>query len=145
VTGTASEAGMDDCSQDGSFEAPKRDLRSDIEVSVRTVRRRTFTTAEKLAIVKETLAPGAVTLSVARRHDISSALLYTWRKQLLAQAAGFASVEVVPAEASASPASPKPESTGVIEICLANGATVRVDSAVNARALEIVLGALSAR
>jgi transposase len=44
-------------------------------------RRRRWTTAEKLRLVEETLAPGAKTAEVARRHDIHPHLLHCWRRQ----------------------------------------------------------------
>ena len=35
---------------------------------------------EKLAIVRESLAPGASAAQVARRHHVSANVLYYWRK-----------------------------------------------------------------
>ncbi len=64
-----------------------------MEVRVRTVRRRSWSTEERLRIVRETLEPGAVAKTIADRHGISTGLLYTWRKQMLATAmAGFVPV-----------------------------------------------------
>ena len=52
---------------------------------------------DKLAIVRETLAPGSVAQVVADRHGIGTGLIYTWRKQMLKAAmAGFAVVEIKP-------------------------------------------------
>ncbi len=36
--------------------------------------------SEKIAIVRESMAPGAATAAVARRHQISVNVLYYWRK-----------------------------------------------------------------
>ncbi|SRR5258706_5593415 len=44
----------------------------------RTTRR--LTLSEKLAIVRESLAPGVVAAHVARRHGIALNVLYYWRK-----------------------------------------------------------------
>jgi transposase len=44
----------------------------------RTQRR--FTLTEKLAIVRESLAPGITASHVARRHGVALNLLYYWRK-----------------------------------------------------------------
>ena len=44
----------------------------------RTVRR--FTLSEKLAIVRESMAPGVSASFVARRHGIAVNVLYYWRK-----------------------------------------------------------------
>ena len=35
---------------------------------------------EKLAIVRETMAPGETVAGTARRHDVSANVLYYWRK-----------------------------------------------------------------
>jgi transposase len=45
-------------------------------------RRRRWRTEEKLRIVAEADAPGAVFAAVARRHDISRDLLWIWRQQV---------------------------------------------------------------
>jgi transposase len=44
-------------------------------------RRRRWSTAEKAAIVAESLAPGAVTSSVALRHGLHRYQLYAWRRE----------------------------------------------------------------
>jgi transposase len=46
--------------------------------SPRTQRR--FTLSEKIAIVRESLAPGVSASHVARRHQIAVNVLYYWRK-----------------------------------------------------------------
>ena len=59
---------------EASYEARKRPLESDlpeqIEVRVRRKRRRRWTAADKLRIVEEAFAPGAVAKRVAERHEI---------------------------------------------------------------------------
>ena len=60
-------------------------------------------TAEKPPFISESLSPGTTPAAVARRHAISSGLLYTWRQQLLAgqlapvvrAAPSFAKIEIV--------------------------------------------------
>jgi transposase len=47
------------------------------------VRRRRWSEEERLQILSEAFAPGACVAEVCRRHDISSALIYTWRRKLL--------------------------------------------------------------
>lgn len=44
-------------------------------------RRRRWNDEERLAILAETFAPGASVSTVARRHDISTARIYTWRSK----------------------------------------------------------------
>ena len=46
-------------------------------------RRRRWTDEERLQIVAEAFAPGARVADVCRRHDVSSGLIYTWRRKLL--------------------------------------------------------------
>jgi hypothetical protein len=55
-----------------------------IEVITRGERRRVWTPAQKREIVAESLAPGLTAAEVARKHGISTGLLYTWRQRLLA-------------------------------------------------------------
>ena len=57
-----------------------------VEVRVRAERRRSWAPEDKLRIVRETLEPGTAAKAVADRHGISTGLLFTWRKQMLATA-----------------------------------------------------------
>jgi transposase len=54
-------------------------------------RRRRWSDDERLQILDEAFSPGAVVTQVARRHDVSTALIYTWRRKLLEASAGPAS------------------------------------------------------
>lgn len=45
-------------------------------------RRRRWSDEERLEILTEAFAPGACVAEVARRHDVSTALVYTWRRKL---------------------------------------------------------------
>ena len=47
-------------------------------------RRRRWSDEQRLQILTEAFAPGASPTDVARRHEISTGLLYTWRKKLSA-------------------------------------------------------------
>lgn len=46
-------------------------------------RRRRWSDEERLQIVAEAFAPGVRVADVCRRHDVSSGLIYTWRRKLL--------------------------------------------------------------
>ena len=82
---------------EGSYEARRSALPDCAEIRVRSGQRRTWSDGDKLAIVRGTLAPGAVAQVVADRHGIGTGLLYTWRKQMLRAAmTGFAAVEIRP-------------------------------------------------
>ena len=122
-----------------------------VEVRVRQIRRRTWSTEDRLRIVRETLEPGVVVQAVADRHGINTGQPYTWRKQMLETAmSGFASVEVVPDTQQFSAARPTSEpaatdASGTIEIALPSGATIRVTGAPDIAVLRMVLAELGGR
>jgi transposase len=139
-----------------SYEARKRPRRSAgpmaaVEVRVRAERRRSWAPEDKLRIVRETLEPGTVAKAVAERHGISTGLLFTWRKQMLANAmSGFVPVGVVPEAPRLAPPLPAaapaaPEMPGTIEVGLPSGATVRVVGRVDPGVLRAVLAGLGGR
>ncbi len=139
-----------------SYEARKTPRRirrpaAAVEVRVRAERRRSWAPEDKLRIVRETLEPGAVAKAVADRHGISTGLLFTWRKQMLATAmSGFVPVDVVPEPPRLEPPPPaavlaEPEAPGAIEIGFPSGATVRVSGRVDPGMLGAVLAALGGR
>jgi transposase len=47
-------------------------------------RRRRWSDDERLRILSEAFAPGACVARVAQRHDVSTSLVYTWRRKLRA-------------------------------------------------------------
>lgn len=47
-------------------------------------RRRRWSAEEQQRILEDAFAPGACVAQVARRHDVSTALVYTWRRKLSA-------------------------------------------------------------
>lgn len=102
---------------------------------VRVERRRRWSDEEKLAILKETMQPGAIVAVVARHYGIGTGQLYTWRKQLLRGAmSGFVPVELTRSERSAID-----DGAGRIEIGRGGGFTVTVDRLVDRAALRLVL------
>jgi Transposase and inactivated derivatives len=46
-------------------------------------RRRRWAEEERLSILTEAFAPGACVADVARRRDVSTSLIYTWRRRFL--------------------------------------------------------------
>jgi len=138
----------------------KSGRRPSIELITRAEPRRRWPVEQKQAIAAESLAQGASPTAVARRHGISSGLLYAWRKALLAAQPGlsrFTRVEVAsakpvgqamnipprlpapPPSRAQSPAQPD----SLIEIVLPTGTTVRVDAQIDPRALRRVLSVLT--
>jgi transposase len=116
------------------------------EILTQPERRRRWTSEQKLALVAESLRPGASPTQVARRYGISTGLLYTWRHlarsgelAMVPTAAQFAPVEIV-LEA-------RPDgngASGIMVIELPGERRVRVDRHVDADALRRVLQALGA-
>jgi transposase len=51
-----------------------------IEVLTRPEQRRRRSVVDKLAIVRETFAPGATVSGVARRHQVNANQVFAWRK-----------------------------------------------------------------
>jgi transposase len=129
------------------------------EVLMQPERRRRWSTEQKLAIVAEMLQPGASATQIARRHGVSTGLLYTWRRLVrggalslapaVLPATEFVPVELAPsaeaamptsADAAADPRSAHGEGLMVIE--LAGGRRIRLDRHVDAEALRRVIAVL---
>ena len=138
---------------------------SQVEVITRGERRRVWTVEQKLEIVAESLGSALTPTEVARKHGISSGLLYGWRQKLIGaqmtllqqSRPGFARVEIAPRHsdkhdpepatptAPSAPDVPVQRPAGLIEIVLPENVTLRVDSRVDGQALRRVLAALAAR
>src|SRR5437764_9341295 len=101
-------------------------------------RRRRWTMAEKLRIVKESLAAGVNVAELARRHDIHPHLLHAWRKQARtglrsgtsADEARFAQVAVVPASDAVRSPTNEAGNAAVVEVVLRNGRLLRLSERV---------------
>jgi transposase-like protein len=117
-------------------------------------RRRRWTTAQKLLIVEESLAPGASVVEVARRHDVHRNLLTVWRRQartgVLAcgpepmprqnDEVRFAAVSIAP---DRQPLTAPSVTCGAIEIEFAAGVRMRITGSVDAATLTAAVAALS--
>jgi transposase len=109
--------------------------------------RRRWSHEDKLAIVAETFEPGAVILEVARRRQVSSGQIHTWRKELRAELGFPALIKPEPAApvrllpmAVAGEAAP-----GAIEVALANGARVKITGALQADMIAALMKTLVAK
>ena len=116
-------------------------------------RRRRWTTAEKLRIVEESLAPSASVVDVARRNDVHPNLLTVWRRQtrtgVLAcgprspsrqdDEVRFAAVSVAPDQTLMAPSG----ACGAIEIEFAAGGRMRITGVVDAMTLKAAVAALA--
>lgn len=142
-----------------------------MEVITRTERRRKYSDAERDIILREADAQGVTVREVAKRHEISESLIYSWRstrrqaQKLAGEPLAFISYGAVterdvmvapgapspvrPAPASAAPAMaedlvrPHPGARpGQIDIDLPGGVRLSVDTYVNEKALGRVLRVL---
>ncbi|WP_233222449.1 IS66-like element accessory protein TnpA [Allosphingosinicella deserti] len=146
-----------------------------MEVITRTERRRTYSEAEKTAVVAEALAPGVTVREVSRRLGIAESLIYNWRSaqrkavSIASEPLQFIpygvvtdvvstepSMALMPATPAPAPARSSPSAApaedlvrphpgtrpGSIDIDLASGVRLSVDSYVNEKALARVLRAL---
>ena len=121
-------------------------------------RRRRWRVEEKLRIVAEIEQPGACFVDIARRHEVSRGLLWSWRQQvrqgLLAQEPmpTFLPVQVAADAPSRDrlavalpdpgPSKAAPVETGRIEITLPDGTSIRVGTGVDLAALRRVMAAV---
>jgi transposase len=139
-----------------------------MEIITGAERRRIWRDEDKLRIVAEAEAPGAVFALVARRHEISRGQLWKWRGQVrrdeltpMPMVPEFIPVRVAPSttlsmprtsgksvavtEASVDPVSqrrPARSDASRIEIVLPDGTCVRVDDGVGVAALRRVMTAV---
>jgi transposase len=107
-------------------------------------RRRRWPAETKLRIVEESFAGWRQASATARRHGISSSLLFAWRKAYRAgtlvdaASSGFVPAVVVEERPAATPPAPSR-----IEIVTPNGHRVFVDAGVDEAALARVLAVLA--
>src|SRR5262245_32727803 len=99
-------------------------------------RRRRWSAEERFRILGEAFAPGACVADVARRHDISTGLLYTWRSRLRREVPGPAFAEAVVAE------TPVPPVSAAIVIDLAGGGRISIAASTSPLLVAAVLKAL---
>jgi transposase len=139
-----------------------------MEIITGAERRRRWRDEDKLRIVAEAEAPGAVFALVARRHEISRGQLWKWRGQVRRGELALAPMvpEFIPVRVVASAALSMPRACGKsasvndaradpvsqrratrsdasrIEIVLPDGTCVRVDDGVGVAALRRVMTAV---
>lgn len=137
-----------------------------IEVVARVSGRRAWTVEQKLMVLRDAFGPGGSVRGSMERHEVTSGLLYTWRRQAMSgELAGtsrpalrepvvnaapcFAEVRVadaapsLPARASPVTAPACAEPPGRIGIEAPSGVRLSVDAMVDAEALGRVLTVLA--
>lgn len=110
-------------------------------------KRRRWSKALKRQIVAETLEPGSSVSIVARRHDVNTNQVFTWRRELLPkQATAVADGTMVPVEVAPERAGGRGgksrRGAGIIEIELGSGARVTIRGEIAAEMLRRVLDLL---
>ena len=130
-----------------------------LEIISGVERRRRWSDADKLRIVAEADEAGAKVAEVARRHEISRSILWTWRKQAragrltMSDPPGFlpvvvdavSAMDTAASVASAPPLqvdAPPPPDHRAITITLANGTRLEISAALSLPALSCIIGAL---
>ena len=130
-----------------------------LEIISGVERRRRWSDADKLRIVAEADEAGAKVAEVARWHEISRSILWTWRKQAragrltMSDPPGFLPVVVdavsamdtaasEPSAASLQADAPPPPDHRAITITLANGTRLEISAALSLPALSCIIGAL---
>src|SRR5208337_1710969 len=107
-------------------------------------RRRRWTSAEKLRMIEDSMAPGARVSDVARRHDVHPNLLHLWRRQARAGVLSradecrFAPVAIAAVDGAGVPPCSGMAAGPVIEVVLRNGRVLRLPEGV-APARAVVL------
>jgi transposase len=123
-----------------------------IEVFTGAGRRRTWPADEKAAIVAESYAPGRTVCGVARRHGLTPAQLFTWRRlarrsRLLIKEPPALFVPAVVEASPGPPAAPQPRCgrrhgpVMGIEVAM-DGIVVRIGSGASPEAITAVIRAL---
>ena len=133
-----------------------------LEIISGVERRRRWSAADKLRIVAEADEPGAKVAEVARRHEVSRSILWTWRKQgragrlTMSDLPAFLPVVVdavsamdaliaaanAPSAAPFQADAPPPPDQRLITITLANGTRLEISAALSLPALSCIIGAL---
>ena len=140
----------------------KRGRHERIDIRVGVERRRKWSRDDRLRIVQESLADDAIIAEVARRNEVASSLIYTWRKQALAGLLdGFHQVRIAAdadlpalaapelpdalATAAETPSPQAEQSRRAIEVTLPDGTVLRVDGDAEHGALRTILASLGRR
>jgi transposase len=104
-------------------------------------RRRRWSAAEREEIVLASFAPGAVVAEVARQFDVSTSLIYQWRRNAQQSEAMFVPAVMAEDEGPVVTAARGADSP-VIRLDLAGGTTVSIAATAPARLVLAVLRAL---
>lgn len=79
-------------------------------------RRRRWRSEHKATILEEAFAPGVVVADVARRYEVSTSLIYQWRREAMASRESMAFVEATVCEAPEGTVRSGPDAAIVIDL-----------------------------
>ena len=108
-------------------------------------RRRRWSDDERRRILTAAFTPGAVVATISRQFEVSTSLIYKWRRQAMAAEPGAAArvgAAFAPAVMLAEPVATAPVDTTAIIVELANGARLRIGSHAPAALVTASLRAL---
>jgi len=105
-------------------------------------RRRVWPDELRQEIVFEAFRPGAIVSEVARRYEVSTGQIYTWRKELMSSVASPGFVEAVVAPISQVGNEASLGSGADISVDMPCGARVRIPSGTSAELVTATLRAL---
>lgn len=115
-------------------------------------RRRRWHDEEKLAVILEVGVDGASVTSVAQRHEVTRQQIYTWRRELRlkgmllpTRGAVFLPVETASLESvTRTGVGDDVAASGVVELRLGNGRSLRFDSGLDTTTLRRLIQAVEA-
>ena len=120
-----------------------------MQVVARVSGRRAWTPEQKLAILRDAFGPGGSVRSAIERHEISSGMLYTWRKNAMSGQLGVvraAPQQFVQVRVEDTPLLPLPTVVPTqpshIGIELPSGVKLSIDGVVDVEALGRILSVL---
>ena len=97
--------------------------------------RRRWTEEEKRQIVAQTRIPGMTVSQVARRYDVNTSLVFSWRRDPRLGGEGSPEASFVPVEVMAGAMSAGSGPETVVEVALRNGHRVSVRGELDVEAL----------
>lgn len=117
---------------------------SQISVVMGPERRRRWRDEEKVAILAEAFAPGAIVADVSRRLNVATSLIYQWRRQAMGSP-GFVPAVIRdegPERRATAPATASATASAVIVVELGGGARVSIGASASASLVTAALKAL---
>ena len=104
-------------------------------------RRRSWSEDERREILAEAFAPGAIVAAVARRREVSTGLIYTWRRNAR-RGSGTPFLRALVADGQPPAEQPTPSLAPAIVVDLPGGARVSISASASADLIAATLRSL---